>query len=281
MKNKENEQTLLSEEIAYYYGRGREAARLSGAEGELEFLRTQEIIGRYLPNPPTIILDVGGGPGAYACWLAQKGYEVHLIDPMPLHLEQARQASQRQPEFPLRSITLGDARALEFSDNYADVVLLLGPLYHLTERSDRLIALREAFRVLKPGGLLIAVGISQFASTFSGLIDGFFEDADFVQIAKRDLTDGQHRNPTSKSGYFTTSFFHHPLELERETAVAGFTVEKILAVEGAAVFLQNLDEQWNDPVRRKRVLEAVRWLEDEPSVIGVTGHIAAVAAKPK
>ena len=75
---------------------------------------------------------------------------------------------------PIQSISLGDARNLEWGDGSVDVVLLLGPLYHLPVRSDRIAALSEAFRVLKPGGLLFAVGISRFASTLSGLIDGFF-----------------------------------------------------------------------------------------------------------
>ncbi|MEA3336788.1 MAG: class I SAM-dependent methyltransferase [Chloroflexota bacterium] len=279
MKSKENRQPSLPEETSSYYEMGLEAERLLGAEGELEFARTKEIISRYLPNPPAVVLDVGGGPGAYACWLAQEGFEVHLTDPIPLHLQQASQASQRQSEFPVSSITLGDARKLEYPDGYADVVLLLGPLYHLTERSDRVMALQEAFRVLKQGGLLIAVGISRFASTFQGLIEGYFEDADFIQIAKRDLADGQHRNPTSKASYFTTSFFHHPNELEEEVQAAGFVVESVLAIEGAAVFLQDLDEQWSVPERRSRMLEAIRWLEDEPSIIGVTGHIVAIGNK--
>lgn len=281
MESKRNHELSISEEISRYYEIGLEEGRLSGAEGELEFLRTREIIRRYLPRPPAVILDVGGGPGAYASWLAGEGFDVHLIDPIALHLDQLKRASKRQPETPISSITRGDARQLHYPDGSADVVLLLGPLYHLTRRSDRMLALKEAFRVLRQGGLLVAVGISRFASTLAGLVDGYFEDADFVRIAKRDLADGQHRNPTDKPQYFTTSFFHHPVELEQEVLEAGFSVEKLLAVEGAAVFLQNLEEQWKEPARREQLLEALRWLESEPSVIGVTGHIAAIGAKPR
>jgi ubiquinone/menaquinone biosynthesis C-methylase UbiE len=279
MKNKENRHRPLPDEIQDYYAKGLEESRLSSAVGELELIRTKEIIMRYLPDPPAVILDIGGGPGAYAYWLAQKGYEVHLIDPIPLHLEQAKQASLRQPDTPLSSVNFGDARKLDHPARSADVVLLLGPLYHLTELTDRARALKEAHRVLKQGGLLIAVGISRFASTLAGLVDRFFDVADFVEIAKRDLHDGQHRNPTGKSSYFTTAFFHHPSELEREVREAGFSLEKIVAIEGVAIILQDLEEQWGDPAKRERILEAVRWLEDEPAVIGVTGHIAAIGIK--
>lgn len=279
MENGEDRQSSLAEEIIHYYEMGLETQRLSGAQGELEFVRTKEIISRHLPEPPAVVLDIGGGPGAYACWLAQAGYEVHLIDAIPLHLEQARQASQQQPQFPIRSIELGDARKLELPDDCADVVLLLGPLYHLTERSDRISVLQEGYRVLKLGGVVLAVGISRYASTFAGLIDGYFEDGDFIKIARRDVVEGQHRNPTAKTHYFTTAYFHHPEELRQEIQEAGFAVKGVLAIEGAAVFLQDLKHQWSDPERQHRILEAVRWLENEPSVIGVTGHIIAIASK--
>jgi hypothetical protein len=124
-----------------------------------------------------------------------------------------------------------------------------------------------------------AVGISRYASTFAGMVEGYFTDPKFVRIAKRDIMEGQHRNPAGKPEYFTTAFFHHPLELQEEVREAGFFIQIALAIEGAAIFLQDLDEQWKDTVRRERILDAVRWLEDEPSVIGVTGHIMLVAIK--
>jgi ubiquinone/menaquinone biosynthesis C-methylase UbiE len=279
MKNRADRQRSHSERIRRYYEKGLEAQRLTSALGELEYVRTQEIISRFLPAPPAVVLDVGGGPGAYACWLAQAGYEVHLIDPIPLHIEQARQASQNQPGFPISSIARGDARMLNFPDGSADVVLLLGPLYHLTERQDRILALEEGYRVLKQGGILVAVGISRFASTLSGLIDGYFEDPDFFAIARRDIEEGQHRNPTDKHRYFTTAFFHHPNELRAELQEVGLSVEGVLAIEGAAVFLQDLEDQWRDPVRQNRILEVIRRLENEPSVIGVTGHIIAIGSQ--
>jgi ubiquinone/menaquinone biosynthesis C-methylase UbiE len=262
-----------------YYESGLEAGRLSSAEGQLEFVRTQRIIERFLPATPSIILDIGGGPGAYACWLAREGHTVHLIDPVALHLEQASQASALQPESPITSIGLGDARKLDFSDEFADVALLLGPLYHLTERSDRITALSEARRVLKPGGILIGASISRFASAFAGLIDGYLEDPEFVPIIRQDLRNGQHRNPTDKPSYFTDAFFHHPQELRSEVAEAGFSIVKLLAIEGAAVFLQDLEEQWQDNKRRERILQLVERLESEPSILGVTGHMAVVARK--
>ena len=142
-------------DMGAYYDRGTEEGRLADS-GRLEFLRTRELLARFLPAPPVTVLDVGGAAGAYALPLAAEGYEVHLVDPVALHVEQALAASAAQPDAPLASAVVGDARALPFDDESADVVLLLGPLYHLTEAADRTRALREARRALRPGGLLAA-----------------------------------------------------------------------------------------------------------------------------
>ncbi|MFI2618504.1 class I SAM-dependent methyltransferase [Streptomyces sp. NPDC018584] len=84
------------------------------------------------------MLDVGGGPGAHAQWLVEEGYEVHLVGPVQKHGEQA---CERAPGC---VATQGEALQLDFPARSFDVMLLLGPLYHLAERADRLRALREA-----------------------------------------------------------------------------------------------------------------------------------------
>jgi 2-polyprenyl-3-methyl-5-hydroxy-6-metoxy-1,4-benzoquinol methylase len=74
-----------------YYEEGRERDRLlRRGLGRLEYLRTRELLARYLPPAPATVLDVGGGAGVYALPLAREGYSVHLIDAVPLHVEQAR-----------------------------------------------------------------------------------------------------------------------------------------------------------------------------------------------
>ena len=196
------------EEIAEHYASGYEAKRHATRAGKLDKVRTQELMKYFLPQPPAIVRDVGGGPGSHACWLAQLGYEVHLIDIVPLHVDLAHQASETQPEHPLASVSVGDARKLAWADESSDTVLLFGPMYHLTKRHDRITALREAHRVLREKGVLMAVGISRFASALDGLFRGFLDDPAFVQIVERDLRDGQHRNPTGNSNYFMDTFFH-------------------------------------------------------------------------
>src|SRR5262249_11055285 len=170
------------EAVAAHYASGYEADRLHQGTGQLERERSRELLGRFLPPAPATVLDVGGGPGRHACWLAARGYQVHLIDITPLHVELARQASARQPESPLAGTAVGDARALSWGTATADAVVLFGPLYHLTDRADRLQALREAHRVLRPGGTLLAAAISRFASALDGLFRAFLNDPPLAHI---------------------------------------------------------------------------------------------------
>ena len=268
-------------EIAAYYERGNEEGRL-GDWGRLEFLRTRELLSRFLPSPPATVLDVGGAAGAYALPLAGEGYDVHLLDPIALHVEQARLASAAQAA-PLASTAVGDARELPFADESADVVLMLGPLYHLTDATDRARALQEARRTLRPGVLLAAAAITRFASTLDGIAQGFLLEPDFEEIVERDLADGQHRNPSGHPGWFTTAYFHHPDELEREVAAAGFAMRAMLAVDGpvgAAAEAGSLDAWLDDPAKREILLRAIRRVEAEPSLLGASPHVLALATAP-
>ena len=274
MSESESKQRIIG-----YYGEGDESSRLATGYFQLEHERTRELILRHLTPPPAMIIDAGGGSGVYACWLAALGYQVHLIDPVPKHVEQARAASALQPASPLASAEVGDARHLPQEDNSADAVLLLGPLYHLVERDDRLACLREAYRVVRPGGMVWGAGISHFASLFDSLAHGFFDDPVFAPIVERDLEDGQHRNPTTNPIYFTDAYFHRPGELSREFLAAGFEVVAVLAIEGPGWLAPDFDRLWKDPQQRERLLSAVRKVEREPSILGATAHIMAIGRK--
>jgi ubiquinone/menaquinone biosynthesis C-methylase UbiE len=268
-----------NERIIDYYRDGDEASRLRTGWFQLEHERTRELITRHLPAPPASIIDAGDGAGVYACWLASLGYEAHLIDPVAKHVEQARAASRQQSGHPLASAEIGDARRLMREDNSADAVLLLGPLYHLVEKTDRLACLREARRVLRPGGLVWGAGISRFASLFDSLANGFFADPAFAPILEQDLEDGQHRNPTTNPVYFTDAYFHRPGELSRELLAAGFQVVEIAAIEGPGWIARDFERLWKESVQRERLLAMVRKVEREPSILGASSHIMAIGRK--
>ncbi len=261
-----------------HYRSGVERDRLLQSSSNLEFYRTKQILSRYLPRRPVTILDIGGGPGRYSFWLAEMGHSVHLIDVFPLHVKQARE-SQRKTKHPLASISLGDARELDFEDKFADAVLMFGPLYHLVRKKERLKALSEAYRVLKPGGRLFAAAISRFTSALDGSLRGYISDPDFMKIIKQDLRNGQHRNPANKPEYFTTAFFHHPKELETEISQAGFKSVKVYAITGFAWLLPKFEQYWRNSELKARLITILEETELEPSMIGVSDHLLAVGTK--
>ena len=269
----------LRPEILEHYQAVPESERLEFGPSQLEFVRTQEIIGRHLADRPRVILDVGGGAGAYALWLAGLGHEVHLIDPVPKHVEQARARSAAAPR-PIASCRVGDARALDRADQSVDVILLFGPLYHLVDRDERRQALQEARRVLIPGGILFGAAISRFASALDGLARDLLADPAFAPIVDQDLATGIHQNPTSKIDYFTTAYFHRPEELEQEIREAGFLVQEVVGLEGAGWLLPDFEQRWRDPRRREDLIRIAKALGSEPEIRGLSAHLLAVARRP-
>jgi hypothetical protein len=138
-------------------------------------------------------------------------------------------------------------------------------------------------RVLRPGGLFAAAAISRFASTIDGLARGFLLQPGFEQIVERDVAEGQHRNPDRVPAWFTTAYFHLPEELEREVLEAGFELRALLAVEGpfgAGAEAGALDAWLEDPERRALLLRTIARVEAEPSLLGASPHLLAVATRP-
>src|SRR5258706_12793939 len=134
-------------DVLAFYDRYSEEDRLSSGAFQLEFDRTKQVLARVLPRPPARILDVGGGAGAYSLWLASRGHETHLVDASARLVGEARRRSEAADR-PIASLQTGDARHLPYPDASMAAVLVMGPLYHLTARDDRLQALRDAPPVL-------------------------------------------------------------------------------------------------------------------------------------
>jgi ubiquinone/menaquinone biosynthesis C-methylase UbiE len=269
---------MANHPIAARYELGSERDRLfSEGEPRLELARALELLDRFLPSAPARLIDIGGGPGAYAAIWARRGYDVHLYDLLDLHVQQAQQRTEAQPEHP-HAAAVADARSIPEPDASADAVVLLGPLYHLTEQTQRAAALLEARRILKPGGVVAAMGISRFSILLDGLWQGWLSDPLFRGLAERDLFDGQHLNPdpVRYPQWFTTAYFQRPEELTDEVSRAGLDAVSLHGIEGPSWLMQ---EKWSDPDRREQMLFAARAIESEPSLSGLSAHMLAVGTK--
>lgn len=265
----------LEQNILQYYEKGQETDRLESPFSRWEKVRTLDLLDRFLPSAPALVLDVGGAAGAYAFPLADRGYVVDLIDPVPLHIEQAKEKAGISGGAP-RSFQVGDARAIPCEDGVADAVLFFGPLYHLTDVNERIQAVCEAHRVLRKGGVLLAVAISRFASALDGIGRGLIRDSDFVRIVDTDLKTGQHRNETRNLDYFTTAFFHHPDEFKLELIEGGFPAPQLCAIEGPIWAVPELAAA----EQQEGLMNTMRKLEREATLIGASAHIMGIASKP-
>ena len=268
----------LPDEILRHYDSIDEGGRITDGFAQLELVRTQEVIRRHLPHRPLHILDVGGAKGVHAAWLAEDGHDVHIIDAVPNHVVAARQL---RPSSGRIAADVGDARHLAFPEASYDAVLVLGPLYHLTDRSDRVLALTEARRVVRPGGHVFAAAISRFASLFDGLARGFLFDPEFRHVVERDLDDGQHRNPEDRPHWFTTAFFHRPEELPIEAQEAGLEVLAVVGMEGLPGWSSHLAPRWDDEAAREAILFACRAVESEPTLLGLSAHLLLVSRRQR
>jgi 2-polyprenyl-3-methyl-5-hydroxy-6-metoxy-1,4-benzoquinol methylase len=199
-----------------HYVDGYEQNRLQSGAGLLEFARTVEILQRHLP-PPARIADVGAGPGTYSIWLAQLGHRVVARDLLPEHVEQLR--SDARDHGLLIEAEVGDARELNLADASVDAVLLLGPLYHLITRAARVQCLREAVRVVRPGGIVAAAAISRWAMLLDGVLRLRIGEGDPAFPALLDQAIGTGvMTPLNPGGF--AGYCHRPQELRMEVEEA-------------------------------------------------------------
>jgi SAM-dependent methyltransferase len=249
----------------FYRDRYVEDDRLSrSGHGQLEFLRTQELVRRYLPLPPATVLDVGGATGVHAKWLAADGYSVHLVDPVLEHVAKAAAAGGF-------AASVGDARKLGQGDSSLDVTLLLGPLYHLVEAADRAQALAEARRVTRPGGLVVAAGISRYAGLLEYGNAGLLSEEN-AELFTDSLTTG--RNYDDPTG-FTNAYFHHADELRAEFEAAGLHDLVVLGVEGPAAPTMDKASLDDVPALMPSAVLLARMLETDPLMMSASLHFLA------
>ncbi|GAA5187546.1 methyltransferase domain-containing protein [Rugosimonospora acidiphila] len=257
---------MESELVTHYGIDGLEDSRLRRSpHGRLEYLRTRELIRRWLTAPGARVLDVGGGTGVHAAWLAGDGHAVHVVDPVPSHVRAAAALDGV-------SAQLGDARELEVADGSVDAVLLLGPLYHLTEASDRARALAEAVRVLRPGGLLAAAGISRYMSLLEVGSDGRLT-AELEPSVRTVITSGSYDGHVG----FVPAHFHTAEELRAEVQTAGLVDVTVYGVEGPAWPALDAAGIAAFDGRIEAALRAARAVEQDPLLIHASAHLLAVA----
>ncbi len=191
-----------------------------------------------------------------------------VIDLMPEHVQQAAEGDKRV------TAAVGDARSIDEPDSSADVVLLLGPLYHLVDAADRHAALREAHRVARPGALMAAAGVSRYTGLLDAAALGRLDDRAAPMLAAV-VSSGMH---DVRLG-FTTAYFHPPEERGEDVRSAGFVDVEVDGVEGPMWVTVDAHGMDGLDALLPSALACARAVEQDPALIAASAHLLAVARR--
>lgn len=236
LKMSTEKKKLISKELEDFYNKASEETRLEKGMGIFEFERIKELIQLHISKSKSIIIDIGGGTGKYAEWMAKDGHQVHLVEPVLKHIKLAeKRAKKLNNPF---SVTIGEAKKLPYKNDTADLVILHGPLYHLQKREDRVTAILEAKRVLKKGGIILGFAINYTASTLVGLMNGMIHANSFFDMCKQELTTGIHNAPKDFPFLLADAYYHKPQRLKEEFLEQNLEFINLFAVE-SLIWLDN------------------------------------------
>ena len=270
-----------------YYDAGLEFYRLRTGIGRIEFDRTKELLLESLPKPPAVIYDIGGAYGEYAWWLTSLGYEVHLFDLSERNIEMSGLLADEYRGFNLASKKVADARSVPMRSSSADAILLMGPIYHITDHDERIKALRESYRLLKPGGKIYTAALTPFSCLLHNITVyspgseyDRLEDPGFIKMVERELIDGCHVNPNHK--YYKgigSAHFHSAVELRKELEEGGFKDTEVHGIMGGAWLVRDLDNLWDNETSREALMNTIRLLDGHEEIIGLSGHLLGISVK--
>ncbi|MFT6443358.1 MAG: ubiquinone/menaquinone biosynthesis C-methylase UbiE [Salibacteraceae bacterium] len=273
MKSKQ----LISRNIELFYNKASEETRLDKGMGIFEFERIKSLIEKYIPSTSSKIIDIGGGTGKYSEWLAKKGHQVHLVEPVPKHIKIAEnRVNKLKNKF---SVQLGESRKLEFKNNFADLIILHGPLYHLQKKEDRDLTISEAKRVLKNDGIILGFAINYTASTLVGLLNGLIHKNSFFKMCKEELTTGIHNPPDDFPWLLAEAYYHKPEQLKDEFVNQELTHINTYAVEGMAWLDKEYFANMLNNKNKKTLLELIKITENDSYLLPFSPHMMIVVKK--
>jgi ubiquinone/menaquinone biosynthesis C-methylase UbiE len=263
---------------AYYAGFGqREWDRLDNpADGVIERELTERALTRHLRGNERI-LDVGGGPGRYAIWLAQRGHRIVLTDLSPELLEIGKKQVAKAG-VQLEAIAEADARDLsQWEDRSFGAVLCLGPFYHLQSTADREQVVREIARVLEPRGLVLAafMPVLTFLRRTMAIPDERHRLLDANWVARL-LDTGAFDN--DRPGRFDHGYGARPEEIGPFFEGFGFEQLDLLSLEGVSPGIQPAleDISKEDHDLNAAVIHIIDRAARDPSIFGMANHLLYV-----
>ena len=262
-------------DIAAYYNNNlmREHTRLE--RHQLEHELTWRYLDQYLP-PQGFILEIGAASGRYTLELAKRGYTVTAVDMSTGLLEENKRSIKEAGLGHQVHFVLADARNLsEVSEQEFDAILLMGPLYHLVELTDRQTVLEQALERLRTGGIIFSAFISRFGIMGDLLknVPEWIDDQEEVQSILEHGKDPDHYPEGGFRGYFAQVSEITPLH-ER----IGFETIILAGVEPA---IAADDESYNklEGKQRQQWLDLLYKISTEKSILGASRHLLYIGRK--
>ncbi len=272
-----NNKQLINRNIELFYNKASEETRLNKGMGVFEFERVKCLIEQFITEPALKIIDVGGGTGKYSEWLARKGHEVHLVEPVEKHLKLAQNRARKIKN--KYSVHQGESRNLKFQNNYADLIILHGPLYHLQNKEDRVLTIKEAKRVVKNKGIILGFAINYTASTLVGLLNGLIHNKFFFEMCKEELTTGIHNPPENFPWLLAEAYYHNPAELKEEFLDQELEYLNTYAVEGMAWLDKDFFSNITNNKRKTNLLELINVTQNDSYLLAFSPHMMIAAQK--
>ena len=282
------------EKIKNYYKHFDEKNRLQNDNsGKLEFLMTMGILEKNLPQVgaetgtvdgtesagSVSILDLGGGAGAYSFPLAKKGYKVTLADLSETLLAKAKKQKEEDKVQNLISCDQVNATDLScYKDNSFDVVLLFGPLYHLTEKSEREKCVSEIRRVLKTGGKVFASFIPHLSGSIA-LVQRFCWSPDQVDINTLEECFASDKFKNLSDNGFQEGYYPTSEEIETLFSANGFDELLVRSIRGFGYEKEDVIYKFKNKNVFSKLLELIDSTAEDKSIIEMCGHAMYVGVK--
>ena len=266
--------------IEKYYNKFNEDKRLKSRHGMVEFNVSMMYIKKYLEliknnlnnkiisnninlNKSIKILDVGAGTGRYSIELNNLGYDVTAVEYVKKNLSVLKQNAPRIPAYQ------GDAMNLKrFKDNTFDAVVLFGPMYHLFTLQDKLIALKEAKRVTKKGGIIfVAYLLADYAIIRHG-----FMDKNIIQNLSDGKLDSNFNLHTSEEDLYSYIRLSQIEELNKQV---NLTRLEIISPDGPTDYIRPYINKLSEE-EFKLYIEFIKQNSNNPSMLGASSHVVDI-----
>ena len=254
-----------------YYSKYNEESRLLSSHGQVEYLTTMKYITESLEGvPDPRILEVGAGTGRYSVTLAKQGYRVTAVELVAHNLEMLR--SKLDGAEPIETLQGNALDLSRFADGTFDLTMLLGPMYHLYDRADKLKALSEAIRVTRPGGRILVA----YCMNEPTIIEYVFKGGNLGEVTEQNMLTRDWHCISEPKDLFELIRTEEIASLDAEFPVER---EKLVATDGATNYMRDVIDAMDDYVFSK-------WMEyhfiicERQDIIGASHHTLDILRKP-